>query len=329
MIKKDNQVCIICNSQTKLLQNNLYDNRYGAPGLYSIYQCINCGYARTTPALKKNKIASLYSKYYPLSKVDSSELKKSVKINSKFINWIKGNTHQAHLYATRGSNVLDIGSGTGRSLIEIKKLGAQAYGVDPDPKAERVAKELKLNFVKGFITDNPYPNIKFNYITATQVLEHEPNPDTFLKAVRNKLVSDGVVIFSFPNIDSIYRKIFTSSWLHWHVPYHISFFSLNSIRLLAERNGFKVTKTKTVTSNLWTALQFSSVLKPSKIGEMNPLWATQHMSKKEKKNTNFKLKKLLFTSIYTLLIPCIVVLNRCIDGIGYGDSIVVFLKKNE
>ena len=225
--------CIICGGKSKIIYNDLYDDRYGAPGRHDIYQCINCGFGRTFPGLKKKNIAKFYSNFYPLSLLDEEQVRNSASIPPIWRQWISGNNNIAHRYIKPHSKVLDIGSGSGVSLLEIIQLGAEAYGVEPDPNAQKLARSLKLNVYKGFISDNPFPDIKFNYITASQVIEHEPNPTSFLINVRKHLRDDGIIIFSFPNSDALYRKIFGRYWLHWHVPYHVNHFNTKSIKLLA------------------------------------------------------------------------------------------------
>ena len=97
------------------------------------------------------------------------------------------------------STVLDVGCGLGYSLLELESMKCKAYGIDPDKNAFKLAKKFKLNFKVGFITDNPFKNIKFDYILANQVLEHTNNPNEFVKACAQKLNNRGKIILSFPN----------------------------------------------------------------------------------------------------------------------------------
>jgi len=321
------QKCLVCYRKYDLLHPDLFDDRYSSQGKYDILVCINCGFGRTIPTLDKKKISKFYSKFYPLSNTFPEDVQKAANIKPFWHDWLMGNDYIAHRHIKKGSKVLDVGSGNGVSLLEIAKLEGKPYGVEPDPHAHVIAKKLYLNVQKGFITDNPFPQIKFDFITATQVLEHEPDPELFLQAAYKKLSPKGQVILSFPNINSLYRKIFGRYWLHWHVPYHINFFSKNSFSILAGRCNFKITVVKTVTNNLWTLLQLSMlVIKPIE-GKTSPIWATQHLEKKEKQALNFKLRKYTFEGVKLLSFPFIALFNRIIDIFGQGDCIYVVLEK--
>lgn len=324
-----NIYCHICVSPVRKLVSNLIDDRYGSPERYTIVICDNCSFGRTIPTLDEKKIGLFYSKYYPLSHMSVDDVQKSVDIKPMWYEWLAGNGYIAHRHIKKGSKVLDIGSGNGMSLLEIARLGGKPYGIEPDPNAQNIARKLNLNVQKGFITDNPFPKIKFDFITASQVLEHDPHPELFLQNAYKKLNPGGQVILSFPNINSLYRKIFKRNWLHWHVPYHINFFSEKSFTMLANRCGYRIIKMKTITNNLWTILQLSMLLTQKKEGEMNQIWKTQHMDKEDKQNLNFRLKKVIFEVGRIILSPFIIVMNRTIDTFGQGDSIYVILEKSK
>lgn len=322
--------CTICHSKTELIYKDLFDDRYGAPGKHSIYRCIKCGFARIFPGIaKNNRLGKFYSKYYPLLSVSPDLLQKSVKIYPNWLLWLRGNNNTAHYHIKPNSTVLDIGSGSGLSLLEIEKLGSEAYGVEPDPNAQKIAEKLNLIVHKGFITDHPFPKLKFDYITASQVIEHDPDPITFLKKAKEKLYENGEIILSFPNIDSIYRKIFGSKWLNWHVPYHLSFLTKSSLKIVAERAGLRIRKIRTITPNLWTLLQFRMFFEQVNEGQPSSIWKVKESTRISQTQENSI--KISFLSIsLPLLILLLSFINRIIDLLGLGDSYLVFLKrKNE
>lgn len=322
------KTCILCHKKVKLAYQNLCDDRYGARGRYIIYRCQNCGFGRTIPSLTKREIGLFYAKYYPLLSVTAESVRKSVKIPPKWLAWLNGNDNTTHWYIKPNSVVLDIGSGSGRSLLEIEKLGGRAYGVEPDPNAQKIAKKLNLRVYQGFIADDPFPEIKFDFITASQVIEHDPNPEAFLRAVYKHLKDDGKVIMSFPNIDALYRKIFGKRWLHWHVPYHINFFNKQSFMSLTKATGFEVIKIRTITPNLWTILQLQMLLTRPEEGKMNPIWAAQHQNPGTKLTSSPMIARLGIRVMNLVVTPIIIIINRLIDSLGFGESFLVILSKN-
>lgn len=322
--------CLVCGSASINYISGLFDDRYGAKGIHSIYRCIKCGFGRTSPGLKPSLIPKFYQKYYPLSSLTASEVLNSAQIPSKITSWLNGTNNIAHRKIDAGDTVLDIGSASGVSLLEINKIGGKAHGVEPDPNAQEIAKELGLNVYQGLVTDNPFGNKKFDKITASQVFEHEPDPDKFLDSVHKKLTSTGTLIMSFPNIDALYAKLFKRRWLHWHIPYHYNFFTKKSLYILAKKHGFKIVSIKTVTPNLWTVLQFQTLQYKPVEGKMSSLWARQHAAHRLEKQKNFQTKALsTLVSILGILGKYIFIFpNRALDLLGLGESFVIEMKKN-
>lgn len=316
--------CKICGGKTHLYLKDLYDDRYGAPGLHAVYRCGSCGYGITYPGIKKNQIGKFYARYYPLASYSALDIKNLAKIPSKFARWVKGLNHTCHWYIRKNKKVLDIGSGSGVSLLEIRKLGGIGFGIEPDPNAQKIAKRLHLKVFPGFLTDNPFPGVKFDYVTASQVIEHDPDPVDFLKVARQRLNKGGKIILSFPNIDSLYEIIFKEKWLNWHVPYHLSFMSKKSLQIAVDKAGLRIIKIRTITPNLWTFLQLRMYLSPIEEGKPNPIWvSTKKMS--TSKTADSYIKMSLMKKSLSLVIILLSILNRIIDVIGQGDSILVFL----
>ncbi|WKZ25981.1 MAG: class I SAM-dependent methyltransferase [bacterium] len=304
----------------------MFDDRYGAKGYYDIYKCKKCGFGRTAPALKKEKIGAFYKKYYPLNKTNSSQIKRQVDYKNNLKKWLLGTNNVSHLYVNRNSKVLDIGSASGVSLLEIKALGSEAYGVEPDSTAQIFAKKLGLNVYNGFISDNPFPKLKFDFVTASQVIEHEPNPLKFLLDIKKKLKTDGKVILTFPNSDALYRKLFGRRWIHWHIPYHINHFSKESIIKLAKKADLKILNLKTITPNLWTLIQIRCLFYPTKMGKKSDVWDSK--SRRGSGNTNFVTKVaglvIYFANKFAPLI--ILPVNRVVDALGHGESFLIELE---
>jgi 2-polyprenyl-3-methyl-5-hydroxy-6-metoxy-1,4-benzoquinol methylase len=321
------RTCILCHKKVKLAYQNLYDDRYGAPGRYTVYQCSSCGFGRLFPNLGKQEIGRFYAKYYPLASQTSESVKNSVRIPNQIGAWLRGINKTAHRHIRSGSTVLDIGCGSGISLLEIEKLGGSAFGVEPDHNAQKIAKKLNLRIHQGFITDNFFPGIKFDYVTASQVIEHDPDPNTFMKAVNKRLKDKGQAILSFPNVGSLAQKMFKEKWIHWHVPYHCNFFTKKSFTRLAKLSGFKIKEIKTTTPNLWTIKQVRMLFTKPEEGKTSPVWSVKTQSSQVRQTFTSLVKRKFITSIIMLLSLLIIPVNRIVDLFGQGDSFFVILEK--
>lgn len=320
--------CLICQNKTVICIDKLYDDRYGAPGLFSIRRCPICGFGRIEPGLAEKEIGQFYAKYYPLSSSTASAVRARTRIEPGWRRWLSGTNNISHLYVKPDKRVLDIGSASGVSLLELKQLGAEPYGVEPDPTAAKLAEELKLNVFTGQITDNPFPGLKFDYITGSQVIEHTPDPARFLATIKTRLAPGGQIVLSFPNTDSLARRIWGRYWINWHVPYHSNFFTRRSFKLLTDQSGFTVLKLKTITPNLWTVLQITMFRQKTEAGQMHPIWANQHRKKKPGSRPVL-IKRLGRQVAIVSLYAVSAIINRLIDLSGLGESFLAILVKKD
>jgi len=314
--------CLICGGNKFKTIDDLFDDRYGAAGIHKVYVCCYCGFGKTFPGIKDNEIAGFYAKYYPLKRITSKDVLNSIDTRSWFYKWLSGTDNIAHQYAPNKGKILDIGSASGVSLLEINQLGSDAYGVEPDENAQKIAHKLNLKVFKGLITDNPFPDVKFNCVSGSQVVEHTTDPVNFLNTINKRLSKDGILILSFPNFNSIYRYLFGKKWINWHIPYHLNHFSKRSIQILADKTRYRLIKIRTITPNLWTGLQMAAIFSNSIHKKPGLLWAEEkNLSSVEKKQKYFL--NLIATFVSFISTP----FNRIIDFLGLGDSIIVFLIK--
>ena len=103
-----------------------------------------------------------------------------------------------NFFRNKNLNVLDIGSGTGVFLNEMKKKKHSVRGVDLD---QRYVKFLKKKKIKIFCTPLQKLNIKkkFDLITFNKVLEHVSNPVKMIKDSLKFLKRKGVIYIEVPD----------------------------------------------------------------------------------------------------------------------------------
>lgn len=315
--------CKICQDKLEMKFRKMFDNRHGYPGHFNIYECCACGFMQTEPQLAGRLLTQIYSKYYPRRDANIETVRQAGK---NIPSWEeikrKGLITTCHYGAVnKGDKVLDVGSGACYSLVEISAMGGRAWGIDPDENSEKVAKKLKFMFHKGLIYNCPFSKNSYDLITASQVLEHEPEPLKFLSTAKKFLKPEGKIRLSFPNNGALFSHLWGRNWLHWHVPYHVNHFNKNSFEILAEKAGLKIISSKTATPNLWTILQVKLWLSNPKIGVPEEMWGSSLSSSKTKlASSQQKLIGLFLPYLERLLF-----FNRLIDNIGLGESFVVEL----
>jgi SAM-dependent methyltransferase len=136
--------------------------------------------------------------------------------------------------------ILDIGCGSGDTLVLLQSVGWDVYGVDIDPGAIRVARKRGLRNVDlGTYEDlKRYPDDFFDAIRLYHVIEHLDDPSKCLKLARQKLKAGGELIIGTPNAQSIAARIFKQYWYNLDCPRHLHLFSPKTLGTLLMRNSF-------------------------------------------------------------------------------------------
>ncbi len=319
--------CILCNGSVMPWYRKIYDDRHGFPGYFDIYRCTVCGFGRTKLNFSKKKIAHIYSNYYPRRNVDLNTTKEEDWIlPSAFKIWIKGLGINSHYRAIAGEKVLNVGSGVGYELLELKHIGCQAYGIDPDKNSTKFARKFKLKFHCGFIDDNPFPGVSFDLIVGNQVIEHTENPVAFLIKCKKRMTKNGRIVMAFPNVDSLTRILLGKNWLHWHIPYHYNHFTKESVKVMVRLAGLRIENMRTITPNMWTNLGIRRLINKMPMGTRDEFWDGGQESYVNVKSNYFKLFLMrIFRSFYVIL-EDYNFFNRVIDALGLGESLVVELR---
>jgi len=165
----------------------------------------------------------------------------------------------------RKGEILDVGTGTGFFLNEMKEYGWQVTGTEKSSDARDFAK-------KEFNLDN-LPSEKlfalkeksFDVITLWHVLEHVHQLNENMATFNNLLKNDGKLIVAVPNNDSLDAKHYKQFWAAYDVPRHIWHFAPKQMKLLAEKHGFKLNSLHTMPFDSFYVSMLSEKYKKSKL----------------------------------------------------------------
>tara|TARA_B100000212_G_C27382579_1_gene537754 strand:- start:906 stop:1907 length:1002 start_codon:yes stop_codon:yes gene_type:complete len=325
----------ICNSNEFVKFRNLFDDRYGKPNIYVISKCLCCSHLITNPRIKSEDLPNLYKNFYPRKNLTcKSILEEAEKEQARFseiFRWLKGASNQGQFYVKKNQSMLDIGCGSGLSLIEAANQAAYAYGIEADPNIRNIAKKLNLEIFIGELDEFTFKNKKFDLRVINQVIEHIQEQNNFLKVVKNKMSKKSSLIISFPNTKSFWRFISREKWMNWHVLYNLHHFNANNFIRMVNKCGFRIIKQNTITPNISTLMQIRTYLQKRKVGQKSKLWITDTKTKGNMKlNKNTKFLPFYSKIIIKFFIEfIIIIINRIIDMICKGDSLVFFLKPEE
>lgn len=195
------------------------------------------------PRLKDDDLYNIYRRDYFIRKnysfkdygYGNYDLTGSLR-DKTFLRWYS--EAEPYLPVRRG-NALDIGCATGRFLNILLQKGWNVKGIELD---EGMCSELRSkNFdVTGRPVEFFETTEKFDLITLFDVVEHIPRLNQSMAKIAEMLSVGGSALIVTPNVSSLQRKIFGRRWFQFKPREHISYFSPETIRLLADRNGFKI-----------------------------------------------------------------------------------------
>jgi 2-polyprenyl-3-methyl-5-hydroxy-6-metoxy-1,4-benzoquinol methylase len=312
--------CPICHSSARESVYNLYDDRYGYPGIFSLLRCNQCGHRSLQVKFSPAELRNLYSNYYPRSTYNLDRHQPYPEVTG-FGAWLDGSKSATFRWVPRNVRVLDIGCGFGESLGYHRARGCDVYGVEADENIRRVTEKFGYRVHVGLFDPNMYESNFFDFVTMSQVIEHVTEPVATLRGIAKILKPSGTAILSTPNAGGWGAGVFGRRWINWHTPYHLHFFSKQSLYGAAEAAGLKVDRVVTITPSAWLSFQLIHLINYPSLGTPSVFWAPG--------SSHPCLSHLLFRKLImaTRLILLPQLISRFFDAIGRGDNFIIVLKK--
>lgn len=307
-----NYKCALCQSELKLITDNISDIRFGSKSYYGVALCPYCDFIQTVPIQGERQLTSLYEEYYNFRGEKNTYYtctREWFQSSNLYRVWIALDG-DISFHLRRGTGrLLDVGCNEGRGLKIYQQNGFKAEGLEINERAAVEAKKngfkVHVNFLNGYQPEEPY-----DIVVLSNVLEHSLDPKNMLIHVARILKPGGQVWISCPNFDSWQRSLFGRYWINWHVPFHIIHFTRDTLFKVLMQSGFKVQETQQVSPSLWVAQSIITRLfaKPENPTKMlrNPILVAY---------LTFLIKVLFFPTLWLG--------NR----VGRGDCLVVVAKK--
>lgn len=248
--------CILCGSPLKLVLSDLVDNRLGTPGAWSIQRCVRCGFEQTTPRPPQAELTRLYEQHYNFgghSNTLYTRLREWFMFSFIYRWWTKLDGDVAFHHRPGKGRLLDIGCNEGRGLRLFARNGFhEIEGLELNETAAVEARKAGFT-VHTCLIDDFVPAKEYDVAILSNVLEHSLDPRKMLVDASRVLAAGGQLWISCPNSESWLRRAFGRSWINWHVPFHISHFSGDSLRKLLSETGYGRIEIRNVTPALWVA----------------------------------------------------------------------------
>ena len=204
------QLACELNKKNHLIQNKIKTSDFDRYNLYDYsYTSSNSNYSK-----------NYWKKYF-------LEINKYLKINNKL---------------NKNFKILEIGSNDGYLLSQFKNKKFSVLGIDASKKMCQEANKKKiktLNMLFNLKNSKKVKKIykKFNLIIANNVLNHSNDPENFIKASKNLMTNDGVLIFEFPYWSNLIKDMKFDQIYHEHV----SYFTVKYLKLFLKKINLSIT----------------------------------------------------------------------------------------
>jgi SAM-dependent methyltransferase len=148
---------------------------------------------------------------------------------------------------SRPGYLLDVGSGNGRFLHKMRRLGWEVLGIENDPRAVVASRRgYDVPVIASTLEEANLRGQSFDAITLRHTIEHVYAPLGLLAECRRLLRPGGTVAVLTPNVESLAHRFFGPCWRGLEPPRHLHLFSPGSLTKTAEAAGLTV---KSVTTS--------------------------------------------------------------------------------
>lgn len=198
--------------------------------------CPECGLGSAFPMPTEDALERMYHnmEYWELSDDEIPPRKEPVPYALARVRWRSIRSSIPNDHSHRGLRVLDIGAGhgyLGDVAASDRKSVLTAYAmVEPDDRMRRAVNsrwgqygyrgDLELHERLSDVTG------RYDLVVLSHVLEHVPDPVSFMKEALSHVVSGGYVFIDVPNQDYLFKE---------EVFPHLLFFSMGSMKKLLAR----------------------------------------------------------------------------------------------
>lgn len=156
------------------------------------------------------------------------------------------------VFSHNGAKWLDLGCHHGQFLELVSKvLNYKTIGIDDwDLKSELPFTDCEYH--KADLSDSNWTNLieegSIDVISALEVIEHMIDTVKFVNDCRTRLVDNGYLVLSTPNINSLRNRLLVPlgkypAYLEYrNIIHHVRLFNVKKIVDLLEQNGYRVKK---------------------------------------------------------------------------------------
>ena len=203
-------------------------------GSFQMVKCRCCQFIYLNPRPTHEALHEFYQQYLPEGEPSIESWQKMMELV------FKRAAHLLQRFKAKG-RLMDVGTGFGFFLSEMKQRGWEVAGVEISQRGMNYARDkLAVDVTPGPLEKAGLPEEHFDAVTAFYVVEHLPDPITFLKECHRILKPGGLLLLRYPHTTPIKNLLYLLGIENrlYNLPAHLSDFSPETLQRLLERVGF-------------------------------------------------------------------------------------------
>jgi 2-polyprenyl-3-methyl-5-hydroxy-6-metoxy-1,4-benzoquinol methylase len=200
---------------------------------WTISRCPQCGLHVTEPKPSAASVEELYEDeaYYDGAMAHIARMKEW--------NYARITCLDRLCSGKMDKTLLEIGCAHGHFLVTATQHGWDIWGVDWSAMQRKSLPKSLEGRVWTDLSNVPDGKL-FDVVCLWEVLEHQYESVAFLDGVAAKISDGGVLALSTPNIGGLVATLMGQRFPMIIPPNHLSYWSPNTLRVWAQRRGFKV-----------------------------------------------------------------------------------------
>ena len=211
---------------------------------FEIRKCLGCGFKFTANAENEKNIGRYYQSEEYISHSNTSKGLVNA-VYHKVRNYMLGRKRELVQKTTglKTGRILDVGTGTGFLLNEMKRNGWQVTGTEKSDNARDFSKKefgLEIHEPDQLFQ---FEKESFDAITLWHVMEHIHKLNETIATFSKLLKPNGKLIIAVPNPNSYDARHYKEFWAAYDVPRHIWHFGPEQMKQFGEKHGFRLTRT--------------------------------------------------------------------------------------
>ena len=238
--------CLLCGRSEARTLFQSTDRLYRTTeNIFQIVECTGCGLIRLDPRPAEQELRRYYPDEYwfapgadAVSRLEEMYRRFVLRDHLRFILRAVSDCGEKSL-------LVDVGCGGGLLLRLLQERSVRVAGLETSEAAARAAwANNGVRVVCGDLASAPLARESCAVLTMFHVVEHLPNPVSYLKSAFELLETGGRLIIQVPNASSWQFLLFGSHWNGVDVPRHLVDYRERDLERLLEQCGFEILRRK-------------------------------------------------------------------------------------